>query len=68
MAGAVEVAQLRSGQKVLIHGAAGGVGNFAVQFAKAKGVYVIGTASSRNQAFLRELGVDNTVDYQKTRF
>jgi NADPH:quinone reductase-like Zn-dependent oxidoreductase len=63
-----EVAQVRAGQKVLIHGAAGGVGNFAVQFAKAKGAYVIGTASSKNQAFLRELGVDKVVDYQKTRF
>src|SRR6266705_1466807 len=63
-----EVAQLRAGQKVLIHGAAGGVGNFAVQFAKAKGAYVIGTASSRNETFLRELGVDKMVDYQKTRF
>jgi NADPH:quinone reductase-like Zn-dependent oxidoreductase len=63
-----EVAQLRAGQKVLIHAAAGGVGNFAVQFAKAKGAYVIGTASSNNQAFLGELGVDKAVDYQKTRF
>ncbi len=63
-----EVAQLRAGQKVLIHAAAGGVGNFAVQFAKAKGAYVIGTASSRNQAFLGELGVDRAVDYRKTRF
>jgi NADPH:quinone reductase-like Zn-dependent oxidoreductase len=63
-----EVAQLRAGQKVLIHGAAGGVGNFAVQFAKGKGAYVIGTASSKNHAFLRELGADETVDYQKTRF
>jgi NADPH:quinone reductase-like Zn-dependent oxidoreductase len=63
-----EVAQLRAGQKVLIHAAAGGVGNFAVQFAKARGAYVIGTASSRNQAFLRELGVDKAVDYQETRF
>jgi len=63
-----EVAQLSSGQKVLIHAAAGGVGNFAVQFAKAKGAYVIGTASSKNQAFLRELGVDQAVDYQKTLF
>src|SRR6266576_2780444 len=63
-----EVAQLRAGQKVLIHGAAGGVGNFAVQLAKAKGAYVIGMASSRNQAFLVELGVDKAVDYQKTRF
>ena len=63
-----EVAQLRAGQKVLIHAAAGGVGNFAVQFAKAKGAYVIGTASSRNQSFLRELGVDKAVDYNKTPF
>jgi len=63
-----EVAQLRSGQKVLIHAAAGGVGNFAVQLAKAKGAYVIGTASSKNQAFLSELGVDQAVDYQKTPF
>ena len=63
-----EVAQLRAGQKVLIHAAAGGVGNFAVQFAKARSAYVIGTASSRNQAFLRELGVDRAVDYQETRF
>jgi NADPH:quinone reductase-like Zn-dependent oxidoreductase len=63
-----EVAQLSAGQKVLIHAAAGGVGNFAVQFAKAGGAYVIGTASLRNQAFLRELGADKAVDYQKTRF
>ncbi len=63
-----EVAQLRAGQKVLIHAAAGGVGNFAVQFAKAKGAYVIGTASGKNHAFLRELGVDEAVDYQTTRF
>src|SRR6266478_2639711 len=63
-----EVTQLRAGQKVLIHGAAGGVGNFAVQFAKAKGAYVIGTASSKNHAFLHELGADKAVDYQQTRF
>ena len=63
-----EVAQLSAGQKVLIHAAAGGVGNFAVQFAKARGAHVIGTASSKNQAFLRESGVDTAVDYQKTRF
>lgn len=63
-----QVAQLRAGQKVLIHAAAGGVGSLAVQFAKARGAYVIGTASSTNQAFLSELGVDKAVDYQKTRF
>jgi NADPH:quinone reductase-like Zn-dependent oxidoreductase len=59
---------LESGQKVLIHGASGGVGSFAVQLAKWKGAYVIGTASGKNQGFLRELGVDEPIDYQKTRF
>lgn len=63
-----EVAQLQAGQKVLIHAASGGVGSFAVQFAKAKGAYVIGTASSKNQTFLSDLGIDQAVDYQKTRF
>ena len=62
------MAQLKAGQKVLIHAAAGGVGNFAVQLAKAKGAYVIGTASTKNQKFLNDLGVDQAVDYQKTRF
>ena len=64
----VDVAQLKAGQKVLIHAAAGGVGNFAVQLAKAKGAYVVGTASTKNQKFLNDLGVDQPVDYQKTRF
>jgi NADPH:quinone reductase-like Zn-dependent oxidoreductase len=59
---------LKEGQKVLIHGAAGGVGSFAVQLAKWKGAHVIGTASSRNQAFLRQLGVDEPIDYEKTQF
>jgi NADPH:quinone reductase-like Zn-dependent oxidoreductase len=63
-----EVAQLHAGQKVLIHAAAGGVGNFAAQLAKARSAYVIGTASSKNQAFLGDLGVDKAVDYQKTPF
>jgi NADPH:quinone reductase-like Zn-dependent oxidoreductase len=60
-------ANLSAGQTVLIHAAAGGVGTFAVQFAKWKGAYVIGT-SSRNQDFLRELGIDQVIDYQQTRF
>jgi NADPH:quinone reductase-like Zn-dependent oxidoreductase len=62
------VAHLTAGQRVLIHGASGGVGSFAAQFAKAKGAYVIGTASGRNQAYLRELGVDEPIDYEKARF
>jgi NADPH:quinone reductase-like Zn-dependent oxidoreductase len=61
-------ANLRAGQRILIHAAAGGVGVFAVQFAKAKGAFVIGTASGKNQAFLRELGVDEAIDYEKARF
>jgi NADPH:quinone reductase-like Zn-dependent oxidoreductase len=44
------------------------VGSFGAQFVKAKGAYVIGTASGRNQAYLRELGVDEPIDYEKARF
>jgi len=61
-------AALGNEQRILIHGASGGVGSFAVQLAKWKGAYVIGTASTENQAFLRELGVDEAIDYEKTRF
>jgi NADPH:quinone reductase-like Zn-dependent oxidoreductase len=61
-------AALGKGQRILIHGAAGGVGSFAVQLAKWKEAYVIGTASAQNQAFLRELGVDEAIDYENTRF
>ncbi len=63
-----EVAGLKSGQTVLIHAAAGGVGHFAVQFAKWKGAKVIGTASAGNEGFLRELGADEVIDYRTTRF
>ena len=61
-------AELSAGQTVLIHAAAGGVGHIAVQFAKWKGARVIGTASARNEGFLRKLGCDEVVDYRKTRF
>ncbi len=63
-----DTAGLSAGQSVLIHAAAGGVGAFAVQFAKWKGAHVAGTASGRNQDFLRELGVDLPIDYETTRF
>lgn len=63
-----EAAQLSAGQRVLIHAAAGGVGSYAVQFARWKGAYVIGTASARNQEFLLNLGANEGVDYQSTRF
>lgn len=57
---------LEAGQTVLITGAAGGVGHFAVQLAKLKGAQVIGVAAGRHAAFLRELGVDAFVDYTVT--
>ena len=63
-----DTADLRPGQKVLIHGAAGGVGAFAVQFAKLKQAYVIGTASSHNADFVRQLGADEVIDYRTARF
>lgn len=59
----VETAGLEPGQRVLILGAAGGVGHLAVQIAKARGAYVIGTARSAKHAFLSELGADETIDY-----
>lgn len=59
---------MRPGQRVLIHAAAGGVGHVAVQIAKARGAYVIGTASAGKHEFLRGIGVDETVDYRETDF
>lgn len=56
---------IQPGEKLVVHAAAGGVGLFAVQFAKWKGAYVIGTASDRNKEFLLSLGVDEVVDYTK---
>ncbi len=64
----VDGANLSAGQTVLIHGAAGGVGHLAVQLAKLRGARVIGTASENNHRFLRDLGVDEVVDYTKTPF
>ena len=63
-----EIAGLSEGQSVLIHAAAGGVGHLAVQLAKARGAVVTGTASGQNAEFVRGLGVDELIDYRKTRF
>ncbi|PST83972.1 oxidoreductase [Pedobacter yulinensis] len=59
---------LASGQKVLIHAAAGGVGHFAVQLAKNAGAHVAGTASAEKADFLRGLGIDEHVDYKNEDF
>ena len=66
--GIVDLGKVQAGQRVLVHGAAGGVGNLAVQFAKAKGAYVIGTASPYNFDFLKELGADEAIDYKNQNF
>ena len=54
------------GKRILINGAAGGVGHFAVQIAKMEGAYVIAVASTKHEAFLRGLGADEFIDYKKT--
>jgi NADPH:quinone reductase-like Zn-dependent oxidoreductase len=64
----VTVAEAGPGQRMLIHAGSGGVGHFAIQFAKAAGAHVIATGSSRNLDFLRELGADEVVDYSAERF
>ncbi|MEY2485157.1 MAG: hypothetical protein QOH39_805 [Verrucomicrobiota bacterium] len=61
-------AQLRPGQRVLIHAGSGGVGHLAVQLAKWKGAHVFATASTKNQDLLRKLGVDEPIDYTQQRF
>ena len=61
-------ANLSTGDRVLIHGAAGGVGTWAVQFAHWRGAHVIGTSSQTKHDFLRELGADEVLDYAAVRF
>jgi NADPH:quinone reductase-like Zn-dependent oxidoreductase len=63
-----EAGKLSEGQTVLIHGAAGGAGHFAVQFAKSAGARVLATASAGNQEFVSLLGADTVIDYEAARF
>jgi NADPH:quinone reductase-like Zn-dependent oxidoreductase len=64
----IDRAQLSQGQRVLVHGAAGGVGSFAVQVACHKKAHVIATASKANADFVTALGADEVIDYQSTPF
>lgn len=64
----VTIANVHAGQRVLIHGGAGGVGSSAVQIAKARGAYVIATASPTHTELLRSLGADEIVDYHRAGF
>lgn len=59
---------LHSGQTILIHGGSGGVGHFAIQFAKAKGATVLTTVSGEHVDFVRSLGADEVIDHKKQRF
>ncbi len=63
-----ELGKLQAGQRVFIQGASGGVGNFAVQFAKARGAYVIGSASADNLEFVKQIGADEVIDYKTQNF
>jgi NADPH:quinone reductase-like Zn-dependent oxidoreductase len=64
----IELAGLKAGQRVFIHGGAGGVGSAAVQIAKAHDAHVATTASAHNMAYLRELGADEVINYRQQRF
>ena len=64
----IDTADVKAGQHVLVHGAAGGVGNYAVQLARWKDAHVIGTASAANVNFVRSLGVDSAIDYNAAPF
>jgi NADPH:quinone reductase-like Zn-dependent oxidoreductase len=64
----IETAGLKPGQRVLIHGAAGGVGSYAVQLAKWRGAHVIATAAEYNHDYLLDLGADEVVDYRLVHF
>jgi NADPH:quinone reductase-like Zn-dependent oxidoreductase len=66
--GLIDRADLQSGQRVLIHGASGGVGVFAVQLAHELGAHVTATAAARNRDFVKQLGADEFIDYTAQRF
>ncbi|QTN01542.1 zinc-binding dehydrogenase [Sediminibacillus dalangtanensis] len=64
----VDFAEIKEGDKVLIHAGSGGVGSFGIQIAKSFGAYVASTASGKNEDFLKVLGVDRFINYQEEDF
>ena len=64
----IQAADVQRGERVLVQGGAGGTGSVIVQIAKARGAYVIATASARNHDYLKEIGADEVIDYRATRF
>lgn len=64
----IDIADMKEGDRVLIQAGAGGVGSFAIQLAKSMGCFVAATCSGENIAFLKELGVDQIINYETERF
>ncbi|HLQ98410.1 MAG TPA: NADP-dependent oxidoreductase [Candidatus Dormibacteraeota bacterium] len=64
----VDFGKIKAGDKILIHAGSGGVGSLGIQIAKSLGAYVLSTASGKNEAFLKELGVDEFINYETTDF
>lgn len=64
----MDLGNVSAGKRVLIHGASGGIGSLALQFAKASGAWVIGTASSGNLDLIKQLGADEVIDYKAAGF
>lgn len=64
----LENINLKKGQKILIHGGAGGIGSFAIQIAKYLGAYVYATASAKDVKYVKGLGADNVIDYKSQKF
>jgi alcohol dehydrogenase len=65
---ALELMELKAGQRLLVHAGAGGVGTVAIQLAKARGATVLATASAKNHKLLTDLGCDVPIDYSTTKF
>jgi NADPH:quinone reductase-like Zn-dependent oxidoreductase len=64
----ITMGNMQPGQRILIHSAAGGVGTAAVQLARARGLFVFGTAGPAKQEYLRKIGVQHAIDYEKSDF
>jgi NADPH:quinone reductase-like Zn-dependent oxidoreductase len=64
----IETAQMKAGQKILVHGASGAIGSAVVQMAKSLGAYVIGTATGNGVSYLKSIGADEIVDYKTQDF